>query len=379
MSLRDIHLILSLMTQDRFWILLTKKISKEATETELAELEELIRLYPEWFYSAEQVQNMWSLPFRENRSVSEGAFLQHLKNMDEAGIDISVWDDKAQGMPESRKTIPFYNNKWYAWLTAACIIGFVSVLFFRDVFTGQTAASEPDKISEVSTHNGSKSKLVLPDGSTVWLNAGSKLTYEKDFGTNGRHVTLEGEAFFDVVKMPELPFIIQTKVIQIKVLGTAFNVKSYADEPTTETSLVRGKVEITVNKSPEQKIILLPNNKLVVANDADEKKVSVIKKEKKKIPLVSLQELTYFERDSTIIETSWKENRLVFQDESFADIARKLERWYNVKVEFKNEVLETERLTGSFADETIIQALEALQISTDFHFKVDKNTILITK
>lgn len=366
------------MTQDRFWILTAKKFSKEATEAELSELEELVRLYPEWMYSVQSIQHLWDLPFKEDRSASEVAFLDHLKKLDKAGVATDLFREELQEQFERKTTIPLYKKRWFQLTAAACAISIVGGLFFN-VLSVKDNVSSNNKISEVSTHNGSKSKLVLPDGSTVWLNAGSKLTYEKSFGTSGRHVTLEGEAFFDVVKMPELPFIIQTKVIQIKVLGTAFNVKSYADEPTTETSLVRGKVEITVNKRPEQKIILLPNNKLVVANDADEKAIAIIKKEKKKIPLVSLQELTYYETDSTIVETSWKENRLVFQDESFAEIAKKLERWYNVKLQFQNSALETERLTGSFTNETIVQALEALQISTDFHFRVDQNTIIITK
>jgi ferric-dicitrate binding protein FerR (iron transport regulator) len=368
------------MTQERFWTLMAKKISKEATESELAELEELIRLYPEWFYSAQQLQNMWDLPVKDDGSASEQAFLQHLKDMEKAGVDISLWNNEDQDRSEIRKTIPFYKRKWYPWLVAACIMGFVSMLFLKDVFTKNSAIVTTAKTSEVSTHNGSKSKLVLPDGSTVWLNADSKLTYEKEFGTHSRHVTLEGEAFFDVVKMPEVPFIIQTKVIQIKVLGTAFNVKSYGDEPTTETSLVSGKVEITVNKRPEEKHILLPNNKLIVANETEERKMIALNKETKKIPLVSVQELTYYKGGNTIIETSWKENKLVFQDESFADIARKLERWYNVKIVFGNKSLEAERLTGSFTDESIIQALEALQITgTEFDFKIEQNKIFLTR
>ena len=84
--------------------------------------------------------------------------------------------------------------------------------------------------NEVSTQPGSKSKIQLPDGSTVWLNAGSKLTYTKDFGKEIREVTLIGEAFFDVTKMKEKPFIIHTSSINIKVLGTAFNVKAYPED-----------------------------------------------------------------------------------------------------------------------------------------------------
>ena len=367
------------MTQDRFWILLAKKFSTEATKSELIELEELMRLYPELQNSAQYVQNIWEIPVKDNEQASKEAFINHIHKMSNAGVDISTWEkQEANNILEIKPRESFYKKRWFTWLAAACIVAVIVTLVTKNVFTKQAITADAIT-NEVTTNNGSKSKLVLPDGSTVWLNADSKLTYEKDFGVSGRHVTLEGEAFFDVKKMPAIPFIIQTKVIQVKVLGTAFNVKSYGDELTTETSLVRGKVEITINKRPEEKHILLPNNKLVVANEIDENKKSLIDKERKKIPLVSLQELTFYENDSTIIETSWKENRLVFQDESFADIARKLERWYNVKLVFNDKSLETQRLTGSFTDETIIQALEALQISEEFDFKIEQNKIFLTR
>src|SRR2546423_14261851 len=103
---------------------------------------------------------------------------------------------------------------------------------------------------------GSRSKLVLPDGSTVWLNAGSKLTYNKDFGNNIREVSLVGEAFFDVMHIPDVPFVIETPTAVVKVLGTSFNVKAYPNETTTETSVIRGRVEISPRQRPGEKFVL---------------------------------------------------------------------------------------------------------------------------
>ena len=367
------------MTQDRFWILLAKKFSTEATKSELIELEELMRLYPELISSAQHVQNIWDMPVKENMQASKEEFIEQLHKMYSAGIDISTWEKAgpSEGI-KFQSNEQLFKKRWFPWLAAACIVAVIAILFTKNIVTKQKITVD-SLANEVATQNGSKSKVVLPDGSTVWLNADSKLTYEKDFGKAGRRVTLEGEAFFDVKKLPGVPFIIKTKVIEVKVLGTAFNIKSYSNELTTETSLVRGQVEITVNKRPGDKYILKPNNKLIVANEAEEEIKTSGKKEGKKIPLVSLEHLTYYERDSTIIETSWKENRLVFQDESFADIANKLERWYNVQLVFSDKSLETEHLTGSFANETIFQALEALQITTDFHFKIEQNNILLTR
>lgn len=361
------------MSQDIFWNLLAKKLAKEATPEELVQLEELMCQHPEWLYSARHIQDMWALPFRNTNSDSENAFQQQLTKLSENGVEITPWLNEQLTRP---KTILFNKKRLYSILAAASILGLISLLLFKISSNKNHLSSQ--KFNEVSTHRGSSSKLTLPDGSTVWLNGGSKLIYDKDFGVKERYVTLEGEAFFDVVKK-ELPFVIQTKVIQIKVLGTTFNVKSYEDDPTTETSLVKGKVEITVNSRPEDKFILLPQNKLIVSNEIVEKNTDSKKaRTKKRLPLVVLERLTYFERDSTIVETSWKENRLVFQDESFEDIARKMARWYNVEFVFENKNLAAEHLSGSFSDESIVQALEALQITTDFDFKIDQNKIFLT-
>jgi len=325
--------------------------------------------------SAAPIQEMWHLRVKDNSEVSKKAFLEHLIKMSKAGVDVSFWMNESHSAAPVNK-VRFLKKNWIPMIAAACIFGLVSVLFFDSIFKGQ-AIPVVENLSELSTHNGSKSKLVLPDGSTVWLNAGSNLKYNKNFGIDSRDLTLDGEAFFDVVKMKDIPFVIHTSVIQIKVLGTAFNVKSYADEATTETSVVHGKVEVRVNKRPEEPFVLMPNSKLIVPNEIAVKKTEP-KSESKKIPLAVVENLTYFERDSTIVETSWKENRLLFQSESFEDIAKKMERWYNVKIKFKNDDLKKERMTGSFENETIMQALQALQISTRFHYKIEENNIIIT-
>ncbi|MDQ6610580.1 MAG: FecR family protein, partial [Bacteroidota bacterium] len=227
--------------------------------------------------------------------------------------------------------------------------------------------------AEVFTRPGSRTKLILPDGSEVWLNAGSRLTYQQPFGDATRSVNLIGEAFFDVVKSNK-PFIIYTGGVQIKVLGTAFNVRSYPNEKKIETSLVRGRVEVTLDKSPEKKYILKPNEKLTLNTDDE-----IVGNNHKKLPppLAVVSNLRYLD-STTIAETSWVENKLVFVDESFDDIAKRMERWYGVTIIFKNDKVKNERLTGVFEKETVWQALEALQLTTSFHFSLRDDTIIIT-
>lgn len=360
------------MPQNRFCHLLGKKLSGEATEEELLELEALMSQHPEWLFAAQHLFDIWKLQPMENKDLSLAAFEKHLMDMEQKGIDISAWKEEEVPEEGGRSLL----RRRMTWAIAACVTAVCCFFLLSPLFRSEPAMPVKS-LSEISTRPGSKSKLVLPDGSKVWLNAGSRLVYNKDFGTDNRDVTLEGEAFFDVVKMPGLPFKIKTKTIQIKVLGTAFNVKSYADEPTTETSLIRGKVEITVNQRPEEVFILNPNEKLTIANIITENKKDKVEREE--IPLVLKNHLTYQNEDSTAVEVAWTENKLVFTDESFADVAKKMERWYDIKIEFKDEELQHERITGSFANETITQALEALRISTPFRFDIEQNKITIKK
>lgn len=356
------------MSQPLFLHLLSKKISGEATLEELEELERLLKLHPDWAYQAEQIQSLWQQTIPDDEQESEQAFEQHLKRMKDSGIDF----------PESKTSqtivpVRHYNKRKIVALSLTAVIFFIATFVWIHNSNKIPVLIQEKKYSEVSSPPGSKTKLVLPDSTVVWLNAGSKLTYNEHFGTTNRNTTLTGEAFFDV-KKSSIPFIIHANTVQIKVLGTAFNVKAYPNEKTTETSLIRGRVEITLDKRPGQPFILKPNEKLIVANDQDEIKPEVKKKE----PLVVWKGLTRT-KDSSIVETSWVENKLVFQDESFTEIAQKMERWYGVSIEFRNEEVAAERLSGTFTTETIREALTALQITTRFHYTMKGNSIIITQ
>ena len=136
-------------------------------------------------------------------------------------------------------------------------------------FGNQSSDAKGQKQEIIEAQNGSRSRSVLPDGSTVWLNAGSKLYYENDFTGATREVRLEGEAFFDVVKKTDRPFIVHTSGIDIKVLGTAFNVKSYPEDKTVETTLYRGSVKVFRHEESETGAIhLKPNEKLILSKEA---------------------------------------------------------------------------------------------------------------
>src|SRR4030095_9403678 len=140
------------------------------------------------------------------------------------------------------------------------------IYFFSKEKTPEVVASEA--MSSVATKNGNRTKIVLPDGSQVWLNAGSNLDYNNlNFNKDVREVSLNGEAYFDVAKNAGKPFIIHTKKMDIKVLGTTFNVRSYSDEKITEAALIKGSIEVTLKDRKDQKIILKPNEKIIIPNE----------------------------------------------------------------------------------------------------------------
>lgn len=360
------------MSQSLFWYLFSKKLTGEASPEELLELDTLLKQNPGWVYQADHIQSFWKQNLKQKPYESELAFELHLNYLKENGIIFPELETPYAPEPEEK---PKSNRGRWVVSVLALLVFLTGAYVWKHRTVSTTVLPKEEKgYGEVSTRAGSKTRLVLPDSTIVWLNAGSKLTYSENFGITNRNTTLSGEAFFDVRKST-IPFIIHTKSIQIKVLGTEFNVKSYPNEKTTETSLIRGRVEITLDKRPGEPFILKPNEKLIVNTEPEKVKA---KQSEKKEPIAVLGSLTHAE-DNSVVETSWVDNKLIFQDESFADVAKKMERWYDVHIAFKDESVANDRLYGSFTTETITEALDALKIGFKFNYKIEGKNITIYK
>jgi ferric-dicitrate binding protein FerR (iron transport regulator) len=369
---------------NRTWLLIGRKLANEASLQELQELESILRSSPELHFSLQTLTDLWQKVPATDNSDLQAAYAGLLDRMKLQGSDVpgAHHDDFADeavmiSYPKRRRVFGLRNI-----LTSASLVAAVAAVWILNPFAPAKAKSPVVKeTSEISTKNGSKTNIVLPDGSKVWLNAGSKITYDKVFGETLREVSLTGEAYFDVVHNAARPFIIHTRAMDIKVLGTEFNVKSYPDEKTTETSLIRGSIEVTLKRRGAEKILLKPNEKLVVSNEnGEEQKAAGFKKKSiRHIPIINLSTLNYFSLDSTILETSWVSNRLVFEDESFEEIAHKMSRWYGVNFLFKDEDVKTLRFTGNFRNETVVEALKAMKITADFDFQIEDKNVIITK
>ena len=227
---------------------------------------------------------------------------------------------------------------------------------------------------------GSRSFLQLPDGSKVWLNSGSTLKYLNSYGANNRDLLLTGEAFFEVEKNKNLPFIVKTSELNITALGTKFNVKAYSEEKTIETTLIKGSVKLestTVNLN--QNVVLKPNEK------------AVFTKKNQSIKLISPQQNNKQEvTDSKtkpqlkIMESiepepiiSWKDKRWVIRNEKLGNLAIKLERRYDVNFIFDNDLLKEYSFGGTLEDESLEQVMKAIQFSSPIKYVIDDKTVYI--
>ncbi|WEK37068.1 MAG: DUF4974 domain-containing protein [Candidatus Pseudobacter hemicellulosilyticus] len=379
-----------MITTDRIWELMARKLAAEASSAEMQELDQLLRVHPDLHVPVQTITDLWRYR-AENSDVTvlEEAYNHHLNRMQEMGIAFVGPSGENSAPPAFliEREYPSRRQRLMIWLAAACLLLIAGgLVFWLASQPGSPAEPLADKafVNEIATRNGSRTSVHLPDGTQVWLNAGSKLTYDKQFGSGKREVTLTGEAFFDVARNPSIPFIIHTARIDVKVLGTRFNLKSYPGEQTSEAALVNGSIEVSIRERSAQRIILQANEKIVVGTndslqDGQQTKLSISQQEAPP-PIMVVSKLNYAVTDSSLLETSWLQNKLAFKDESFRDVAAKMERWYNVKIRFADRSLETLRFTGTFETETIGQALQALQITGEFRYRfVDNKTVMISK
>jgi transmembrane sensor len=228
--------------------------------------------------------------------------------------------------------------------------------------------------NEISVLYGSKSKITLPDGSVVIINSGSTLKYPTQFDKNSRKVFITGEGYFEVTKDKKHPFYVQTNNVTIKVLGTKFNVKSYADEQTVEATLVTGSIELYNSKNEikdENRLAVLKPNQQATFEIGKTKLLNNIQDSITGLRINDQVDVTQF--------IAWKDNRLVFRDENFVNLTHKLERWYNVEIEIKDDSLKKTLFSGVFVKESIEQSLNALKIATPFHYTIRQNHIVVTK
>jgi ferric-dicitrate binding protein FerR (iron transport regulator) len=360
-------------SEDFIWQLVSRTLSGEASIEEISFLEDVLKKDESLQQQYEILKQFWRsshpaiIPDAEENK-------KQITRMLEKAHSTGAFD----GKPAKRKRLTRKNFFKILTGSAAAIIFFGLWWFFlSDNNSHDVLSQAPDKnLRQLVAQKGSRNRTILPDGSVVWLNAGSSLFYAGDFMSSTRQVYLKGEAFFDVVKQENRPFIVHANGIDIKVLGTAFDVKSYSEENTVEATLIRGLIQITRQGRKNQRPVYLhPNEKLII--NLENNNIPGKIKEHANEPAIKLYQLDSTIKKEDLVETSWMYDRLEFRGDRFEELSKKLERWYNVKIIFEDEAAKHLSFNGSFENETVEQAFAALQSAVPFNFSIHEQEVTI--
>lgn len=270
--------------------------------------------------------------------------------------DISIWQQEQT--PVAKDNLSLGNKRWtlrsasfeLAKVAAIFILAFTIVYSFLINEDNDSA-----KMQTIFVPPGQRAELTLTDGTKVWLNAKTTFTFPDKFTANNRRVTLDGEGYFDVTKNPEKPFIVNTERYDIKVMGTEFNVTAYSGSSVFETSLLKGAVEV-FSPAKDTKVSLEPHMRTYEEN-------GILKKD-------TIEHENYF---------LWKEELICFYDEPVDKMIKKLQLYYDVKIDVQNKTLLNNRYSGKFrTKDSVEHVLKVLQLNNKFSYEKDNDRNLIT-
>lgn len=368
----------------RLWILLGKKISGEITSAESEEFDQLC-MQQKITGTKEFDSLMHEYWDRQNSSGENEKIVTRGREVYDTQISPYVNADLPH-LVKPKPVITFLNN-WRRIAAAVFILVGCGAAFFFILWSSQKET--------VSTTMGVKKKITLPDGTLVWLNSGSSLSYSKNFNQlSTREVSLKGEAFFEVLHNEDHPFIIHTQSgISIKDVGTTFNIKAYTNEPV-EATLISGAIEIFSKENNEKKLLLTPHQKVVIQSREIAKDSAILHvaqdEENNIVETGELNQKHYkIERvhpmvqgntgDSLITEVAWTANELAFNSQKLSNLAKNMERWYDVSITIADPEVANYTFTGVFKEEKLVDALKELQMIRPFKFTIKDKHVLIFK
>lgn len=242
---------------------------------------------------------------------------------------------------------------WVRVAASIAIVTTVSLLFLLK--------NVPSEEITIATTNGKRDTVQLADGSRIYLNVESQITFPKEFKSRKREVKLQGEAFFEVAKNSKRPFIVHSQAVNTTVLGTSFNIKAFADEPTVVT-VATGKVQVSVAKYANHKpIILIPNQQVIYDN------------QKQRITRVlNIKPADYM---------AWKEGVIQFDRTTLASAIITLKKWYNVELTLADPRLGNCTLSGKYPGDNLTNVLKSIRFikGIDYRFEHPKKVVLSGK
>ncbi len=263
-----------------------------------------------------------------------------------------------------------------SWIIALLIGGTLSALLWMHTSENKMQLTN----TTITAPLGARSVVDLPDGSRVWVNAGSRITYNSNYGNKNRNINLVGEAYFSVKTNKEIPFLVKTSDIVVKALGTKFNVKAYPDEKTITTTLEEGKVVLSsLHKTFRNEVAELKPNQMITYY----KKGGFDKNMQN--PKMFKQERISVSNDGNIISlapdvktklmTSWKDDTWIIEGQPLDILVPILERRYNVEIKFNSENIRDFKFNGKIQKETIEQIMAALELSAPITYDIKDNII----
>ncbi|MFY0652440.1 MAG: FecR family protein [Cyclobacteriaceae bacterium] len=260
---------------------------------------------------------------------------------------------------EGGKVIPI-QSRWKKWTKVAAVVAVLlasAVVLYTKRESESTTVLSPIAIKylDKTTPKGARVTFKLSDGSTVNLNANSKLIYPESFDEDNREVYLEGEAFFDVAENVEKPFIVTTGDIQTKVLGTTFNIKALTSSENIEVALVTGSISLSNLKSSES--LLLKPDEMGTYNGSSQ-------------PIIK----SLYDRERVL---GWKEQLLTFSNTDFSEVIESLENWYGVSFVIKSKKKFTKGFTGKYKNKSLETVMKGLSFSYEFNFRISDKVIII--
>lgn len=299
-------------------------------------------------------------------SIENRLIMDHI--LDRLHHRIRLDEEKIARKYSARKIFALFSK-----VAAVLILPLLVYSIYLTSKTAKTYSTEANQVvwQTVKTPAGMQTDFLLPDGSHVWLNAGSVFKYPVSFAQDKRQVEMTGEAFFDVAKDASHPFLVKAGKMNIEVKGTRFNVINYPDETLTELILESGSV------------------RLFSGNYEDNKTITVIKPGERAILDITQNELSVGKVDVDKY-MAWKEGTLIFRDDQMEEVVRKLNRWFNVEIILQSPELKEYVYTATYRDETLTQILELLKISAPIKYSISdrerlpdnsytKRKIVITK
>lgn len=251
---------------------------------------------------------------------------------------------------------PKRHLRWLSYAAAVALMVAVSYFSFKG---GQSNVESSFGEIVVEAPQGSRTQMTLPDGTKVWLNAGSKISYTQGYSLVNRLVTLVGEGYFEVAHNEQLPFRVSSKDLQVSVLGTKFNFRDYPTDAEAIVSLAEGKVALDdLSHSGKETVYLTPNQRAVMNKQTG--KISV--------------------EDYTVSNSiQWTNGNLIFDGEPLKDIIKDLERSYNVKITIADKSLLTLRFYGDFIrqEQSLNEVLDALSATGKINYKAEGRNITL--